>query len=595
MSTPFDANFGTKQGRITPSNWIAPEGSYAFVLGNDQPGVFRWFAIGDRIEISQSFTPTAGTKYVRARLRIRGPAAMPLGTQWTLTARIDGAVKWTHEIAPGHLRDLADFSFLVANLAVTDHLFAFRLELTGTGVDPLYDLELPAVYVDALVLDATATRPALANRDPEPNEIAIPVDSNVAVEITDVGTDGISVAATKVYVDGALAYDGGAGGFQTGFTGPGSIASNPDAKTLRVVVGPLLPLANTTTIPVHVVSATSTTALPLDVTYSFSTEDLASPALVSVTAVAQKKIRVVFSEPITLTGAAGVGDGLNPSNYAISRTPAAGTWEASVTLVIVSAVALSDHEVELTTDIEQTPAASYTMTVTAVEDIAGNAILAPTNALPFAGWAPDVPEGRLFDLLSMLPRKNVNEDDTEDLAKLIACFQEVTNLQLADVDRFTDILDPDTADILYVERMLRDLGNPFPFPLTDIEKRLLVPLLVPIYRQKGTDPGIINAIRFFMGIEITITVPNLTCTALGLGSLGGTFCLGSSNLADIYTMVLNSPIVLTDEQRTQMLAIAVYMRRSPVHIRISEPTPPPAVVNHLSLGLSQLGLNWRLH
>lgn len=74
---------------------------------------------------------------------------------------------------------------------------------------------------------------------------------------------------------------------------------------------------------------------------------------------------------------------------------------------------------------------------------------------------------------------------------------------------FQEIFDPDTAPMVFVELMLRNLGNPFTnIYLTDTQKRKLVKLLVPIYRQKGTLRGVFNAIRLLTGIVTDIIDPH---------------------------------------------------------------------------------------
>lgn len=74
---------------------------------------------------------------------------------------------------------------------------------------------------------------------------------------------------------------------------------------------------------------------------------------------------------------------------------------------------------------------------------------------------------------------------------------------------FLKIYDPDQAPAIFVELMLRNLGNPFnKVFLTLTQKRKLVKLLMRIYRQKGTARGIINAVRFLTGIIVDIIDPH---------------------------------------------------------------------------------------
>lgn len=74
---------------------------------------------------------------------------------------------------------------------------------------------------------------------------------------------------------------------------------------------------------------------------------------------------------------------------------------------------------------------------------------------------------------------------------------------------YQEIFDPDTAPPIFVELMLKSLGNPFTsIYLTLTQKRKLVKLLIPIYKQKGTERGLVNAIRFLTGILIEVIDPH---------------------------------------------------------------------------------------
>ena len=44
--------------------------------------------------------------------------------------------------------------------------------------------ELPALFVDAVASVAALDRPVLVNRDPGPDELAVPIDASVALELT---------------------------------------------------------------------------------------------------------------------------------------------------------------------------------------------------------------------------------------------------------------------------------------------------------------------------------------------------------------------------------------------------------------------------
>jgi len=49
-----------------------------------------------------------------------------------------------------------------------------------------FRVELPGLYFDDVVADATPTRPTLVNRNPEPNEVEVSAGTNIALEIVDV-------------------------------------------------------------------------------------------------------------------------------------------------------------------------------------------------------------------------------------------------------------------------------------------------------------------------------------------------------------------------------------------------------------------------
>ena len=59
----------------------------------------------------------------------------------------------------------------------------------------------------------------------------------------------------------------------------------------------------------------------------------------------------------------------------------------------------------------------------------------------FYGFCPNWPEDRCFDLWGMLPKWNRAIDSSGDLARFVACLQEVTDYLLAGIDVFTEIFD----------------------------------------------------------------------------------------------------------------------------------------------------------
>lgn len=458
-----------------------------------------------------------------------------------------------------------------------------------------FELELPGAYIDALVADeATDPRLVLGDRDPEPGETAIPATQVIAFSILDIGAvPGIDLSVTQAYVEDVLAYDGGAGGFQPGFGGAGSSVS-ATASVVRISINLLSFFSSLQVVNVRVVSATTDAAAALDQSYSFTIADTTPPILLSAVAQDLRRVRLTFSEPIIGVDASAMADALNPGNYEFQRMTA-----PAVNVLPQSVAAITDAIYDVTTDIELSPGATYLLTCINIEDAAGNAVAAPYNQVEFDAFTPDMPAGRVWDIYKWLPAINRGEDaaGTGDLLKFVSCLQEPSFLLLAQIDRFPDIFDPDYASEPFLSRMLLDLGNPFAFAfdLSEDDKRRLVQLLVQIYKQKGTAPGIINAVRFFTGIEVAITPYNLDGWILGESELGEDTLLGPSTSYLRFSFVVNAPVVLTDDQRDKISKIVRYMKTGWTHfIRLVEPEAP-TVVDHWELGLSELGTETILH
>src|SRR5262249_5061734 len=113
----------------------------------------------------------------------------------------------------------------------------------------------------------------------------------------------------------------------------------------------------------------------------------------------------------------------------------------------------------------------------------------------------------------------------------------------------------------------------------------------------GTDEGMINAIRLFTGIEVTIAVPAADGVwILGDSLLGDDTVLGSGNRRDLYSFDVVSPVSLTDEERQRIRTVVAFLRRAPTHLRrMVEPGALPAQPDHVELALSELSTQWLLH
>ncbi len=442
-------------------------------------------------------------------------------------------------------------------------------------------VELPALYVDSVALSSSAARLLVLNRDPGPGEADVPIDTAIALELVDTGPDGVERTSARVWVDGILAFDGAsAPDLSPAFAGPLSGVSQT-ADTLRLVLHPVVPFPSLATVSVRVVAQTAGGAASVDEVYSFVVEDRTAPRLVGAQALAQKTVRVGFDEPVLL-----------PSGSSFLLTPKG----APAVPVAVASASIEGGVVLLTLDTEMTPDVEYEVVAIGVTDRSGNPVLGPYDRARFTGFRPAAPPTRRFDLWRMLPKHNRRDDQTGDLFRLIACLQEATDLLLVDADRWPDIFDFERAPANFLDLILRDLGNPFPFELDTMGKRRLASVLVEMYRQKGTAKGIRNAIRFFLGIDISAIAPFSADTlVLGESELGIDWVLGPSDRFARYAFNVEVARILTERERRQLRAIVEYLKPAHTHfVDLVEPVPP-VVPNHWELGLSDLGETTDLH
>lgn len=142
-------------------------------------------------------------------------------------------------------------------------------------------IELPRAQVQSVTLTTSGARPLLINRDPSPGEVGVPIDSPLALELIDPGVAGIDANATRIWVDGVLAFDGAP---VPPFAAV--VAQSPDS--LRVVLTPATPLVSLARVTVRVASRIVGGSQSLDESWSFTAEDRVAPRLASAQAIPRR-------------------------------------------------------------------------------------------------------------------------------------------------------------------------------------------------------------------------------------------------------------------------------------------------------------------
>lgn len=592
MATWWDAEAGTHQGRIRVPD--APDGSFVYQFGHALAGTMAKVTDGDLHAIAQA-VDFAGIKTVRATIRTR-PIALSnliLKARWRFQFGVTGADAFSIPTGERNIRTYRDVTIPVANLPPGPANLYFQLDLEGASGPFKYEIELPGIELDQIEEDTTELRPGIGNRIPEPDWREVPIYSPISFILFDTGSDGVDLNNTTIEVDGLLIFENGS--FVNGWDVTGSQAT-PTSYGFSFLCWP--PSAYASDADVTVVVMSSYVGGPIGSFHDkwmFHTVDVTRPYVVSATQLEARSVRVTFNEPMRRLDDGDAGDALNPSSYVlelVSEPPA-------VVPEIVAVVPDDDAaSVILLLSDDVTHKTTYRVVVSNVRDISNNVLDTPNSAEFLTTTRLDVP-GRNWWLIRKLPAGLV-ETDTKlggILRKFVQCLQVLFDELLADIDEWPEIIDPELAPEQFVDAMLEDLGNPFPFVLDETTKRQLAMLLVPLYQQKGTDQGMIDAIRLFIGIEVQIVSPGLDgIWMLDESELDIDTDLGTADLKTIYSFDVISPVNLTDEQRLKIRAIVAYMRRAPTHLRfIIEPELPPPIPDHWELGLSDLDDTTYLH
>lgn len=590
----FQAGKSYRQLWRRPVNRTPPSGRGAasLVLGSDLLDETAVIQSGDGIAVEATGN-TNDALLLQYRGIIRFNEEIPAGYLWRLTFAIGGS-SFVYDFGAtefGSIGYPATFSFsdaalnisaLVADPFTISAALSLELDTANPGLAATdVTVILPGVYIEQMLApEVVANDLLVTNRFPAPASTNIPNTlPTIDFRLADVAGTGIDLALLNVAVDGVAVITAGVVQFPwqgsiTSGVGPSAL----DTDVVLTVPATNLPYESEQTVVVNVTSALTGPVSAIDETWAFDAADTIAPSVQSANMISKDTLRVSFNDDVLLD--ATTNGALNAANYSTIRISV-----PAVTLDVVSVAAVpgTANAVDVTFNWESTIGAIYTIIVQDVQDAGGNILDPVGQQLRFTGFVPPRPRGRRFELLDFVPDMNIAEDATAaqgadpnkpgtgELRKFLMVLQDVLDLLLCQSDRWTDIIDIDLAPEPFLDAILQDLGNPFADCIADLvadDKRRLARVLISIYKEKGTDVGVINAIRFFIGVETTLDVINcrqfwqLDVSLLGIDTILAPG-VGSPLWYSFYVV---SPIVLTDEQRERILCIALYMKGVQEHV-----------------------------
>lgn len=137
-----------------------------------------------------------------------------------------------------------------------------------------------------------------------------------------------------------------------------------------------------------------------------------------------------------------------------------------------------------------------------------------------------------------------------------------TDVVRKEIKNFSDIVNIDKTRIIDI--LLRNLGNPFPIQaMTEDQKRRLARTLIAIYRRKGTEAGIEQAILFFLSLvcEVVDFSDDDDVWILGESELGEDTFLGPGTSGEyLFYFIVEFDECLTDEQIAEARKIIDFMK-----------------------------------
>lgn len=506
VADPFTAGLAAGvQGRTRPSTWTPPGGEYVETLGHAERLRLERLTAGewgatvdtcDRVVLVQDADFDAA-KLLRFRARTERSLPVAVGVHWEGRLVLAGVPDpMTVFRIPDHAaRAFADRAVDLQALGGAG-LLEFDLALVSDGAEVEREVEIPALHLDLLTLeDVPDPAIVVCNRLPEPGWDAVAHDEVISIDAWDTSGGSLDTTDWSLWINGVLAHDGT--GWQAGYAGGVTVLT----RGLRVQVTTHPVWTSEQVVTVRLLVNRSGGGDSRDLSWTFTAADTVGPVISSVIAREARTLRVTFNEAVRQVDDTNGDDGLNPENYTLAPQTV-----PAYTPVIDSIETVSAAVVDILLAQECTAGVTYNLIPAHIKDTVGN--ITAGAACAFPAYQPPQPIGRRFDYLrDICDPFAVSEDESGDFTTRAAIIQDVLTLLLMDMDNWIGIIDLERMPERFIDRWLAALKNPFKFDLSVTDKRRLLGVLIAIYLQKGTDPGIINAIRFFVGVEVTIATP----------------------------------------------------------------------------------------
>lgn len=589
MSLPLLAGDYASQLWQSPPYGVSQAVSYGpggVIFGSEETNKVVWVDTGDYVKLAQT-GDYGGANLVRVRGSFRANASQP--GPWRALVRSSSVTEYNEDWSGHYSRGWEQrFDDLALNVTTQTGSRVLEVGLYYTGTSG-YQV-LPTVCFSTVQLETATTEVALINRFPSPNAVRVPLDlSTWRLDIADFTGNGIDTARTVIHVNGFKVYDGGDVGSYTSSTslvGPGS-----QTRRFTLDVDASLPAYNLYSERVCQVSVATYTVggtVLYEEDYSFTLDDVLAPNIRLVESTTTKVVRVTWDDDMRADGSLYAADTLD--NY--SLTPL--TFPA-YTPQIRSIVAESSTSYLLYLDQELTFGASYELLASSyVEDSVGNRVNIDGRAYTFSAPVPESTVGRDMRLVERVPAYNLDRSPV-DLRNFLESLQDSVDVLSVQIDRWSDILEPDIAPEMFLDAMLSDLGCPFTWDDVSVDrKRRWVLELIRLYSLKGTAIGIVSAIRLFLGVDAAIELPELLSGIwiIGEGVLGEATLAGDEDDPTVYSFNVIVDAYLTDQLRERVLEVVNYFKCPHEHILslTSTTTNPPVESGYWILGDAENGI-----